>query len=125
MTIPVKLHGSVDPSGRQSELESLGTCIQKCQTGDLREHMRLARIFRPLIRTLAEKRAGGPDNVKEINRLCALGREGLYEAILEFTPKVGIAHFRVFALDYIENAMDSRPKGFWQKLFRIRFGKRR
>jgi DNA-directed RNA polymerase specialized sigma subunit len=125
MNIPVKLHGSVDPSGRQCELESLGNCILNCQTGDLREHMRLARIFRPLIRTLAEKRAGGPDNVKEINRLCALGREGLYEAILEYTPKVGISRFRVFALDYIERAMDSKPKGFWQNLFRLRFPKPR
>lgn len=123
MNAPLKLHGSVDPSGRNAELEFLERCLAKCQAGDLREHMQLARKFRPLIRTLAEKRAGGPENVKEINRLASLGREGLYEAVLEYNPKVGIGHFRLFALDYIERAMDSKPKGFWQRLFRIRFSR--
>ncbi len=121
MNANLKLHGSVDPSGKHSELEALENCIAKCQAGDLREHMRLARNFRPLIRTLAEKRAGGPANIKEINRLCSLGREGLYEAALEYTQKVGGLHFRVFALNYIERAMDSKPKGFWQRLFRHKF----
>ena len=121
MNAPIKLHGSVDPSGRNFELEMLERCLSRCQTGDLREHMQLARKFRPLIRTLAEKRVGDPGNIKEINRLCALGREGLYEAVLEYTPKVGIAHFRLFALDFIERAMDTKPRGFWQRLFRLRF----
>ncbi len=121
----LKLHQSVDPSGRQAELQTLERCILKCQAGDLREHMRLARIFRPLIRSLAEKRVGDHNDVKEINRLCNLGREGLYEAVLECTPKTGAARFRIFALDYIEQAMDSKPKGFWQKLFRRRFAKPR
>lgn len=96
-------------------------CIALCQKGDLREHMRLARIFRPLIRTLAERRASGPESVKEVNRLCALGREGLYEAVLEYNSRADVTNFRVFALDYIERAMDSKPKGFWHKLFRRRF----
>jgi DNA-directed RNA polymerase specialized sigma subunit len=113
----------VDPSGRNAELDFLERCLAKCQSGDLREHMQLARKFRPLIRMLAEKRAGGPENVKEINRLASLGREGLYEAVLEYNPKVGIAHFRLFALDFIERAMDSKPKGFWQRLFRLRFSR--
>jgi hypothetical protein len=117
----LKLHGSVDPSGRSAELEQLERCVARCQAGDLREHMQLARKFRPLIRTLAEKRVNDPSNVKEINRLSSLGREGLYEAVLEYNPKIGIARFRVFALDYIERAMDSKPKGFWQRLFRKRF----
>ena len=123
MNASLKLHASVDPGGRIADLDMLERCLAKCQAGDLREHMQLARKFRPLIRTLAEKRAGGPENVKEINRLCSLGREGLYEAVIEYNSNVGIAHFRLFALDYIERAMDSKPKGFWQRLFRIRFSR--
>ena len=121
MNARLQIPRSVNPAFKRYELDDLEQCLTQCRTGDLREHMRLARKFRPLIRTLAEKRAGGPDQVREINRLCALGREGLYEAVLEYTDKVGVGHFRIFALDYIERAMDCRPKGFWQRLFRLRF----
>ena len=119
----LKIHGSVDSSGKREELEVLERCIARCQTGDLKAHMQLARNFRALIRALAQKRVAEPENIKEVNRLSSLGREGLYEAALNYTPKVGVAHFRVFALDYIENAMDSKPKGFWRRLFRSRFSK--
>ena len=121
MNARLQIPKSVEPAFKRYELDDLDQCLTQCRTGDLREHMRLARKFRPLIRTLAEKRAGGHDQVREINRLCALGREGLYEAVLEYTDKVGVSHFRLFALDYIERAMDGRPKGFWQRLFRLRF----
>ena len=112
---------SFDPGGKRAELKQLEHCIALCQKGDLREHMWLARKFRPLIRFLAEKRAGGSYDIREINRLCNLGREGLYEAVLEFNLKSGAGDFRLFALDYIEGAMDNKPKGFWRKLFRRRF----
>ena len=117
MAVPVHLN-NVDLSGKQLRFEELERCIASCQAGELRERIRLARNFRPLIRSLAERRAGGARAVNEINRLCALGREGLYEAAMNYTPKIGAQHFRVFALDYIERAMDGQKKSFWRRLFR-------
>jgi DNA-directed RNA polymerase specialized sigma subunit len=118
MAVPVHITSSELPNGRHSYYEELERCIENCQAGELRERIRLARNFRPLIRSLAERRAGGARAVNEINRLCALGREGLYEAAMRYTPKIGAQHFRVFALDYIERAMDGKTRSFWRRLFR-------
>ncbi|MDD5708538.1 MAG: hypothetical protein PHR35_21680 [Kiritimatiellae bacterium] len=115
MSTALNLHASVDPSGKLTRLSELERCLSACQAGDLRERIRLARTFRPLIRSLAERRAGS--NAEEVNRLCGLGREGLYKAASKYTLKVGAHHFRVFALDFIEREMDSKTRSFWQRLF--------
>jgi DNA-directed RNA polymerase specialized sigma subunit len=112
----LRLSVGIDPTSKEAQYEALERCLHGCQAGDLRARIRLARFFRPLIRSLAERRAGR--DTAEINRLCALGREGLYEAARRYTPKVGVHRFRLFALDYIERAMEGKPRPFWRRLFR-------
>ena len=115
MAIPVHLHPSVDPSGKHAREERLERCLAACRNGDLREQMYLAGIFKPLIHSLAEKRAGG--DLRVINHFCARGREGLYEAARNYRPKIGAGHFQVFALNFIERAMDGPRPGFWKRFW--------
>ena len=50
------------------------------------------------------------------NRLIERGREGLYRAAKQFPKRRHVRHFRLFALPFIEAAMD-RPPSFWQRFF--------
>lgn len=109
------LDATFDPTNKAGQLGALEHCIQACQKGDPRAQTQLANHFGQLIHSLAAKRAHG--KTAEITRLCARGRDGLLRAAAKYQPKIGAAHFNVFALDFIEKAMDENPGGFWRRLF--------
>jgi DNA-directed RNA polymerase specialized sigma subunit len=115
MKIPLQKDELLDLNGRAAENELLEKAIRGCQMGDWNAKSSLARIFQPLLHTLAEKRVGAGQTA-EINKAMERGRQGLFEAARTYKPNIGIQHFRVFALPYIEKHMDGR-KSFWARLF--------
>jgi DNA-directed RNA polymerase specialized sigma subunit len=115
MKLPLQKEELLVLSGRTVENETLERAIRGCQMGDWNAKSTLARIFHPLLHTLAEKRVGAGQTA-EINKAMERGRHGLFEAARNYKPTVGIQHFRVFSLPYIEKSMDGR-KSFWARLF--------
>ena len=118
MKIPLQKNEIQVLNGRAAENETLERAIRGCQMGDWNAKNTLARIFHPLLHTLAEKRAG-VGQIAEINKAMEKGRRGLFEAARNYKPNIGIQHFRIFALPYIEKAIDGR-RGFWSRLFGLR-----
>jgi DNA-directed RNA polymerase specialized sigma subunit len=114
MSPHLQLDPHADLTGKNAENQVMERDIYAIRNGDWTAKNHLARMFHPLIHALAEKRAHG--NTPEMNRLMSLGRDGLLKAARKYTPKIGPAHFRVFALGFIEAAMDGK-RGFWQRLF--------
>lgn len=115
MKIALQKNEILDLNGRAAQNETLERAILGCQMGDWNAKSSLARIFHPLLHTLAEKRVG-VGQTAEINKAMERGRKGLFEATRCYKPNIGIQHFRVFALPYIEKSMDGR-RSFWERLF--------
>jgi len=103
-------------SAGTSHTEAMSRAVQGCRIGDWEAKHALEHEFSPLILMLATKRAG--TNTAARNKLIELGRAGLYRAAKKFPPREPIRHFRVFALDYIESAMD-KPVNILAKFFGI------
>lgn len=97
-----------------ADLEALTRAIAGCKIGDWEARKKLDRLFQPLLVLLAEKRAG--EDIGARNRMLERGREGLQRAAKRFPKHEQVRHFRLFALPFIEVAMD-RPPSFWKRLF--------
>jgi DNA-directed RNA polymerase specialized sigma subunit len=104
-----------DISGKSAKHLALTLILEQCQHGDYQGDNQLVREFEGLIRNLAERRAHGRPS--EMSRLTELGREGLKKAARKFRLSAGAAQFQVFAVDYIQRAMDGKNKGFFARLF--------
>lgn len=101
-------------SGNGAQSDALAQAVAGCKLGDWEAKHALERLFAPLIEKLADKRAGADPAVR--HELIERAREGLYRAAKRYPKRESIRRFRLFALDYIENAMDKRPSGL-AKLF--------
>ena len=53
----------------------------------------------------------------QINDLIEKGKEGINKAAKKFNLKDGADKFRIFAVNYVEDAMDGKGGGFFSKLF--------
>ena len=98
---------SLSGSGAQSD--ALAQAVAGCKLGDWEAKRALVRLFAPLIEKLVEKRAGTDQAVRDA--LIERAHAGLYRAAKRFSKRESIRRFRLFALDYIENAMDKKPCG--------------
>ena len=96
------------------DFEALSQAVAACKLGDWEAKHTLDRMFHPLLAMLAAKRVGS--DTAASNRLIERGREGLYRAAKQFPKRRHVRHFRLFALPFIEAAMD-RPPSFWQRFF--------
>jgi len=117
MKIPLKMGQESAPSGAAAESKAIERDIMAAQGGDWNAKNSLVRTLTPLIRSRAEKRGATP---AETNRYFDAGKEGLFKAVKKYNPKIGAAHFQVFALDYIDAAMERASKpaaGFFARLF--------
>lgn len=111
--------GGTDPRAAQKVLEK---DILAAREGDWSAKNNLARVFAPLLTSLAEKRT---TDTAQMNRLIEAGKQGLFAAARKYKPGVGPEHFRVFALDFIERSMDDSghsgesggARGFFGRLF--------
>jgi DNA-directed RNA polymerase specialized sigma subunit len=116
MKIP--LHGmSRHNDGQQENKISEGE-IQACKMGDWEAKHRMVRAFTPLMTNLARKRApeGKPE---KINILLEAGKAGLMRACKKYSPEVGSGKFQIFALNYIEESMDSIGTGLFSRIKRL------
>jgi len=94
--------------------EELAKAVGGCKMGDWEAKHALERLFAPLLAMLAEKRAG--TDLTARNELIERGRAGLLRAAKRFPRNDSVRHFRLFALDHIEAAMD-KPGHRLPKIF--------
>ena len=111
--IPLSQNELADLSASTNDHELLARVLTGCKMGDWEAKHKLERMFQPLLVMLATKRAG--DDTATRNRLIERGREGLIRAAKRFPKGDPVRQFRVFALGFIEPAMD-QPPNFWQRL---------
>lgn len=114
MKIPLSQDELANLASSNSDIEALQHAIAGCRLGDWEAKHNLERLFQPLLVMLATRRAG--DDAKLRNALVERGREGLYRAAKRFPRNDQVRHFRLFALTFVEAAMDN-PPGFWRKLW--------
>ena len=114
MKIPLSHNEVAELAAGVTDHELLARVLAACRIGDWEAKHQLERMFQPLLLMLATKRAGESAALR--NQLIERGREGLIRAAKRFPAAEPVRHFRVFALNFIEAAMD-RPPGFWQRLF--------
>ncbi len=113
----ISLHlGEGDSTSRAAADRVLERDILAAKKGDWEAKHNLVRTFLPLLTSLAEKRTR---EAAKVSRYVEAGKEGLYKAARRYKPSIGADRFRVFALDFIEKAMDAcdRGGGFWSRLF--------
>jgi DNA-directed RNA polymerase specialized sigma subunit len=116
MKIP--LHGMSHRTDGQQENKFSEAEIQACKLGDWEAKHRMVRAFTPLLTNLAHKRA--PDGRPEkINALMEAGKAGLIKACRKYSSEVGAAKFQLFALNFIEDSMDSVDSGLFARLKRL------
>ena len=104
-------------STRATQARILERDILAAKKGDWNAKNSLARSFLPLLTSLAEKRA---NDVGKINLFIEAGKEGLFRAAKKYKQSVGADSFQIFALDFIEAAMDrgiEGKQGFFSRLF--------
>lgn len=88
--------------------------VEACKKNDWEAKTRLIQAFMPLLTSLAKKRT---QETATLNRYIEAGKLGLTNAAHHFNAAAG-TKFQLFALDYIEQAMNrvNRP-GFFARLF--------
>jgi len=76
--------------------------VAACRKGDWEAKARLLNTFMPLLTSLARRRSS---ETAAINRYIEAGKEGLLVAARHYRESHS-AKFQIFALGYIENAMN-------------------
>ena len=114
MKIPLKLSDHDLHAGPSAETRELGRHIKGVKKNDWNSKAGLHKTFIPLLTKMAQKRAS---EQAQINDLIEKGKEGLNKAAKKFDLSTGADKFRIFAVDFIENAMDGKGGGFFAKLF--------
>ena len=114
MKIPLNMGQNND--GKPNRPKVSETEILAAKGGDWTAKNSMARTFTPLISSLAQKRS---NDVNAINNYIEAGKEGLYIAAKKYKTTVTPARFQIFALDYIQSAMDrvDGKGGFFSKIF--------
>jgi DNA-directed RNA polymerase specialized sigma subunit len=114
MKIPLKLSDHDLHAGPSAETRELERHIKGVKKNDWNAKAALHKSFLPLLTKMAQKRA---TEQAEINAVLEKGKEGLNKAASKFNLSTGADKFRIFAVDFIENAMDGKGGGFFAKLF--------
>lgn len=118
MKIPLKLGEDGPQSTTATAAAAVLRDVKAVRDGDWNAKNSLAQAFNPLLISLAEKRAHGDPS--KLNRYMDAGKEGLFKAAKRFRPKSDNDNFQIFALDFIEQAMnriDRRGGGMMARLF--------
>ena len=116
--IPLRIESTGPHSGRAVRLRVMQKDIVAAKKGDWNARRALLAEFRPLLQTMADKRAQTPEDAR---KLAQAGEAGVVRAIRKFRASSGADHFQVFALPYIEKAMEQPGKpGILARLFGMR-----
>ena len=116
MKIPLNIGQNGATSKKEAQDKMLENDILRIQKGDWEAKKNLIRTFSTLINSLAEKRSDKP---VKINEYVEAGKNGLITAVKKYNIKGGAHGFQLFALDFIEEAMNRVDKGggFFARLF--------
>ena len=115
MKIPLNMGQSGSVSDKTTQYKILERDILNTKKGDWAAKSNLSKTFFHLLRSLAEKRSTDPT---QINTLIEAGKDGLFKAAIKFKVQNGADRFHIFALDFVEKAMDNKlHPGFFARLF--------
>jgi DNA-directed RNA polymerase specialized sigma subunit len=114
MKISLKLDEIGGGSGNDQE-RLVEAWVAAARQGDFEARQALYQHYVPLLTSLAKKRAG--EDVTQVNALIERGKDGLLNAAKRYKPGKTTEKFKLFALDYIEKAMDGGDKGFLSRIF--------
>ena len=114
MKIPLKLSDHDLHAGPSAETRELERHIKGIKKNDWNAKAGLHKTFMPLLTKMAQKRAS---DQADVNDMLEKGKAGLEKAAKKFNLSTGADKFRMFSVDYIENAMDGKGGGFFAKLF--------
>jgi len=116
MKIGLNIEGKDPSSTKAAEARSLERVILNAKKGDWEAKELLIQKFRPLIVSLVEKRT---KDTALTNKYMEVAKSGLLTAANKYTTSIGVDHFRLFALEYIEKNMDHLEKrgSFFSRLF--------
>lgn len=117
MKIPLQLGQNGTQSAAAAQAKVVERDVLAAKQGDWNAKASLTRTMTPLLVSLAQKRAADQPTV---NALVEAGKEGLYRAARKYHSGIGAERFQIFALDFIEAAMDEHLKGgnWFTRLFR-------
>jgi DNA-directed RNA polymerase specialized sigma subunit len=104
------------PDGLEHE-KAIERDVLACRRGDWEAKTRLTQAFLPLLTSLAKKRS---QDTAAVNRYIEAGKEGIQAAVRHSKASSG-TKFEIFALSFIENAMNRADRPGW--LARL-FGRR-
>jgi DNA-directed RNA polymerase specialized sigma subunit len=108
MKIPLHLGQNGTQSAAAAQAKVVERDVLAAKQGDWNAKANLARTMTPLLVSLAQKRSA---DQRIINELVEAGKEGLVRATRKYNSGIGADRFQIFALDYIEAAMDEHMKG--------------
>lgn len=116
MKIPLKMSQGAPASTKAAQAKVLEHDIALAKKGDWNSKNSIIQTFTPLLRSLAEKRSS---DIPVMNQYIEAGKNGLTKAIKKYKPSVGADKFHLFALDFIEDAMDNKNSSgvFFSRLF--------
>ncbi|NQU41331.1 MAG: hypothetical protein HQ523_15390 [Lentisphaerae bacterium] len=117
MKIPLKLSSDGQQSAAAAAAQAILHDVRAVKAGDWNAKNSLVRAFQPLMLSLAEKRSH--HDMAKNNRYLDAGKEGLFRAAKKYKAKSHGDNFQVFALDFIESAMDrvDQKGGVLSRLF--------
>ncbi len=102
-------------TGVAARNQALEKNIRAAKKGDWEARHHVERNLMPLLKKLAEKRS---DNTATFNKMIESGKAGIANALRKVPADTPGDRFQIFALPYIEEAMDrSQKKSIWKRLF--------
>lgn len=114
MKIPLKLADHDMHAGPSTQTRELDRDIRGAKQNDWNAKAKIHKTFMPLLTSMAQKRSS---DQSRINELVDKGKEGLNKAAKKYNLNEGADKFRIFAVSYVEDAMDGKGGGFFSKLF--------
>ncbi len=116
MRIPLSGSGNDKvTTGVAARNQALEKSIRAAKKGDWEARRQVERSLMPLLKKLSEKRA---EDTATFNNMIEAGKSGIATAIRKVPANTPGDRFQIFALPYIEEAMEkSRKKSLWKRLF--------
>lgn len=117
MKISLQMDQQASSDSPEARARVLEHDILAAKQGDWNAKNQLVRMFMPLLTSLAQKRTS---DTAKINLLIDAGKKGIFLAAKKYKKDIGAENFQIFALDFVDKAMDqasSGKGGFFARLF--------
>jgi DNA-directed RNA polymerase specialized sigma subunit len=116
MKIPLNMNRGSDQVIRPDAGKISERDVANAVQGDWQAKGRLIQAFIPVMTAMARKKT---TDTAGINDYVEAGENGLLRAAQRYKPTGNPGKFQIFAVDFIEKAMDDleKPRGFLARLF--------